>query len=91
MIKCVTKWPKRSLGYFMLITEYSPSLYEIEKQICIGMFTVMPFILWNIGTLSLTSKSYRNDGALTGFMPILKRTRNALESRMFEINEHSKT
>ncbi len=52
------------------------------------MFTAMPLILWNIGTLSLTSKSYRNDDAVTGFMPRLKRTRIALEDRMFEIIEH---
>ena len=77
-----------SLGCFMLLSEYSPYLYEIEKQICVGMFTVAPFILWNIGTLSLTSKSYRNDDAVTGFMPRLKRARNALENRMFEINEY---
>lgn len=77
-----------SLGSFLLITQYAPYLYEIEKQVCIGMFTAMPLILWNIGTLSLTSKSYRNDDAVTGFMPRLKRTRIALEDRMFEIIEH---
>ena len=78
-----------SLGSFLLNTEYAPYLYEIEKQICIGMFTVVPLILWNIGTLSLTSKSYRNDDAVTGFMPRLKRTRNALENRMLAIGAHT--
>lgn len=80
-----------SLGCFVLTTEYAPYLYEIEKQICIGMFTALPLLLWNIGTLSLTSKSYRNDDAVTGFMPRLKRTRTALENRMFEISERANT
>lgn len=76
-----------SIGALLLTTEYSPYLYEIEKQICILMFTVVPVILWNIGTLSLTSKSYRNDDAITGFMPFLKKDRHELENRMFEINK----
>lgn len=76
------------LGCLMLLNEYSLYLYEIEKLICVGMFTLMPLLLWNIGTLSLTSKSYRNDDAVTGFMPTLKRTRTDLENRMFEISEH---
>jgi len=71
-----------AIGSFLLLIEYSPYLYEIEEYICIAMFTIIPFILWNIGTLSVTSKSYSNDDAITSLMPSLKQARYALEQRI---------
>ncbi len=73
-----------ALGCIMLRIEYSAYLYDIEKQLCVVMFTAVPLILWNIGTLSLTSKSYRNDDAVMGFMPTLKKARLALENQIFK-------
>jgi len=71
-----------AIGSFMMLTEFSAYLYEEEKYICIALFSLLPLILWNIGTLSVTSKSYANDDAITGFMPSLRNAREALENRI---------
>lgn len=71
-----------AIGSFLMLSEYSAYLYQNEKYICIAMFTIVPLILWNIGTLSVTSKSYTNDDAITWFMPSLKKAREALEARI---------
>jgi len=46
-----------------------------------------PFILYHIGTLSVTSKSFANDTALTGWMPTLIKTRHTLEAVMYDYLE----
>ena len=71
-----------AIGSFLLLSEYSAYLYVEEKYICLAMFTILPLLLWNIGTLSITSKSYSNDDAVTWFMPSLRRARYALEERI---------
>lgn len=76
-----------AVGSFMLLSEYSPYLYQIEKYICLAMFTLVPLIFWNIGTLSITSKSYANDDAVTGFMPRLKKARYAIEECIVQQNK----
>ena len=79
-----------AIGSFLLLSEYSAYLYQIETYICMAMFTVVPLIFWNIGTLSITSKSYANDDAVTGFMPTLKQARYALEESIIEQSDKSK-
>jgi len=48
---------------------------------------MVPFILYHIGTLSVTSKSFTNDTALTGWMQTLIKTRQALEAVMYDYLE----
>ena len=79
-----------AIGSFLLLSEYSAYLYQEEKYICIAMFTALPLLLWNIGTLSITSKSYTNDDAITWFMPSLKKARYALEDRIIAQAKESK-
>lgn len=79
-----------AIGSFMMLSEYSAYLYSHEKYICLAMFTIFPILLWNIGTLSVTSKSYTNDDAITWFMPSLKKARYALEERIIAQGTESK-
>ena len=76
-----------AIGSFMLLSEYSVYLYQDEKYMCLAMFTLVPLILWNIGTLSVTSKSYTNDDAITWLMPNLNKARNALENHIIKQSE----
>lgn len=69
-----------AIGSYFLLKEYSAYLFEEEKYICLLTMTLLPICLWFIGTLSVTSKSYSNDDAITGFMPQLKKARHAIES-----------
>ncbi len=72
-----------ALGSFFLLQEYEPYLYDVEKAVCAAMFTLVPIACWFIGTLSVTSKSYKDDDAITGFMPTLIKAREAIESVIF--------
>ena len=73
-----------SIGSYLLLNNYKEYLYQEEIILCLLMMLVLPVILYFIGTLSITSKSYTNDNAVTGFMPTLKRTRHALEEVLYE-------
>lgn len=72
-----------SLFSYLLLDTYYAYLYTHEIYICYFVMIVLPLILINIGTLSVTSKSYTNDNALTGFTPALKRARSALEEVIY--------
>lgn len=72
-----------AIGSYLLLKEYSQYLFEEEKYICLFTMTIVPITFWFIGTLSITSKSYSNDDAITGFMPRLQKTRKAIESVIF--------
>lgn len=77
-----------SIGSFFLLSMYGDYLYPIESVLCLFTMLVLPIILFFVGTLSITSKALTNDNAITGFMPTLKQTRNALEEVLY--NNHTK-
>lgn len=69
-----------AVGSLAMLFEYHRYLYSIEQLICVFNALVLPFITWRIGTLSVTSKSLRDDDAITGYMPSLIDARKAIES-----------
>ena len=69
-----------SIGSIAMIFEYHRYLYNIELLLCLFNGLALPFITWKIGTLSVTSKSLRDDDAVTGYMPTLIKAREAIES-----------
>ena len=73
-----------SLFSFLLLNNYFDYLYLKEVFICCFLMTGLPLVAYNIGTLSVTSKSYTSDNAITGYMPILKDVRGALESVLYD-------
>lgn len=77
-----------AVGCYFLLKEYAPYLYQGEKAFCVAMFTVAPFLSWFIGTLSVTSKSLRDDDAITGYMPTLRKAREAIEEVIFSSNDN---
>lgn len=70
-------------GSYFLLTEFSPYLYSYECIACLGTMFGLPMVTWFIGTLSVTSKAFNNDDAITGFMPSLQKAREALEQVIF--------
>ena len=72
-----------SLFSFLLLDRYFDYLYLNEVYICLFLMIGLPMIFYNIGTLSVTSKSYTSDNAITGYMPMLKDVRSALESVLY--------
>ena len=73
-----------SLFSFLLLDRYFDYLYLNEVYICCFLMIGLPLISYNIGTLSVTSKSYTSDNAITGYMPMLKDVRGALESVLYD-------
>ena len=72
-----------SLSSYLLLDTYHAYLYSHEIYACYFIMLALPLILFNIGTLSVTSKSYTSDSAITGFMPFLKDVRSALENVLY--------
>jgi len=78
-----------SAACYFLVTEYYPYLYGYEVNICIALGLSIPIATWFIGTLSVTSKAFNNDDAITGFIPNLQKARQAIEQVIFN-SENSK-
>lgn len=73
-----------SIFSYLLLDTYFAYLYVHEIYICYFVMIVLPLILFNIGTLSVTSKSYTSDNALTGFMPMLRSIRISIEDVLYK-------
>lgn len=72
-----------AVGSYFLLNTYAAYLYHYEIYGCYFVMVGLPITLFNIGTLSVSSKALANDSAVTGFMPTLKQTRYALEEVLY--------
>lgn len=73
-----------SLGAGCLLGAYIEYLYPIEIYLCLFTAGFLPFLLYNIGVLSVTSKAYVNDTAVIGTIAGVTSIRQALEDVMYE-------